>query len=54
MLTKRTINKGQMLYKEGERADKIFLVIQGEFKISKKVYIMDKSQDDKLVVDNKG
>ena len=54
MLTKRTINKGQMLYREGELADKIFLVLQGKFKIMKKVYIMDRGKDEKLVVDNTG
>ena len=41
MLTKRTLNKGQFLFREGDRADKIFLVLHGEFKITKKIQTLD-------------
>ena len=54
LLTTRSVNKGQYLYREGDRADKIYLVIQGEFKVTKKVYIFDNHNEDKLVIDNSG
>ena len=35
-----------MLFKEGERADRVFFVIKGEFKVTKKIFIVDKNQDE--------
>lgn len=35
-----------MLYKEGEKADRVFFVIKGEFKVTKKIFIVDKNQEE--------
>lgn len=41
-LVRKTLNRHQMLYKEGERADKVYLVISGEFKVTKKIHLLEK------------
>ena len=41
----RHINKGQILYKEKERIDGLWLIVSGEFEVSKMV-------KSKLVLDN--
>lgn len=41
-LVKRTFNRQQMLYREGDRADRVFFIISGDFKITKKVIVMDR------------
>lgn len=46
-LVRRTLNRKQMLYKEGERAEKIYLVISGEFKVTKKIYLLEKEEREK-------
>ena len=35
-----------MLFKEGDRADKVFFVIKGEFKVTKKIFVVDKKQEE--------
>lgn len=34
-----------MLYKEGDRADRIYFVINGEFKVTKKIIVLSKESD---------
>lgn len=53
LLTRRSFKRGQWLYKEGERAGKVYLVMQGEFKVFKKFALVS-STEDKLVMDNTG
>ena len=43
---RRVLNRTQMLFKEGERADRVFFVVEGEFKITKKIVVVDKLQED--------
>jgi len=38
-LVKRNLNRGQMLYSEGSKAEKVYLVINGQFKVSKQIVL---------------
>lgn len=44
----RKLNRHQMLYKEGDRADKVFFVIKGDLKVTKKIFVIDKKEEDNL------
>ena len=46
MFEVRKLNRHQMLYREGERADRVFFVIKGELKVTKKVFLIDKKQEE--------
>lgn len=46
MFNKRTLNRHEVVYSEGERADRIYFVISGEFKITKKIYIDNKKEEE--------
>lgn len=46
LLERRKLNRSQMLFKEGDRADKVFFVIKGEFKVTKKIFVVDKKQEE--------
>ena len=35
-----------MLYREGDPVDKIYFVLSGEFKVTKKIVLIDKKQED--------
>ena len=53
MITKRSCSAGHWLYKEGDRAGKVYFVISGEFKVYQKFVLMN-SIEDKLFMDNTG
>ena len=44
-LTLRKIDRHKMLYKEGDRADRIYFVINGEFKVTKKIVVLNRDGD---------
>ena len=45
-LVRKNYNRSQMLYREGERADRVFFVIKGEFKVTKKIVLVDKKKEE--------
>ena len=42
----RRLNRHEFLYKEGELADKIYLLIKGKFKITKRIVAVDKRSEE--------
>ena len=48
MFETRKLNRHQMLFKEGDRADKVYFVIKGDLKVTKKIYVIDKKQEDNI------
>mgnify|MGYP001626835604 CR=1 FL=1 len=53
-LVKRNVNRGQKLFKEGDRAEKVYIVINGQFKVSKQIVIMNCQMDDKMQIGSQG
>ena len=49
-LVKKHYNKSQTLYREGEMADRLYFVLNGEFKVSKKIVVVNKKQEDHEIV----
>lgn len=41
-LTLKKIDRHKMLYREGDRADRLYFVINGEFKVTKKIVVINK------------
>lgn len=46
MFETRRLHRHQMLYREGDRADKVFFVIKGDLKVTKKIVVIDKKQEE--------
>lgn len=44
-LTRRTFERNKMLYREGDRADRIYFVISGQFQVTKKIIVLNKDAD---------
>lgn len=44
-LTKRKMHRSQVLYKEGQQVNSVYFVIDGEFKVTKKIMLIDKKQE---------
>ena len=44
-LTLKKIDRHEMIYKEGDRADRIYFVINGQFKITKKIVVINKETE---------
>lgn len=45
-IIRKRLNRSQMLYREGDPVDKIYFVLSGEFKVTKKIVLIDKKQED--------
>ena len=44
-LVRRTLERNKMLYKEGDRADRLYFVINGEFQVTKKIVVINKENE---------
>lgn len=43
---RKRLNRSQFLFREGDPADRIFLVISGEFRVTKKITVIDKKHEE--------
>ena len=54
MLEYKLFNEGEVIFKEGEAADKIYIIKEGEFGLCKKLIHKEKEQDNNIqdILDN--